>query len=139
MKKILAIFVLSVSLLVAGIVLVDIKKTVNQSNVSKKEKESKFKEVNDPIILKDNFQSGLEKWKIAINDPENRMKLDTDTISQRARVVDAPDMTEAYKGSTVRCSTFSRPIPFRNCTAIRRRISRTLVFSTDVYPARLGV
>lgn len=97
MKKILAIFVLSVSLLVAGIVLVDIKKTVNQSNVSKKEKESKFKEVNDPIILKDNFQSGLEKWKIAINDQENRMKLDTDTISQRARVVDAPDMTEAYK------------------------------------------
>ncbi|MBJ8105889.1 polysaccharide lyase [Bacillus cereus group sp. N8] len=97
MKKIIAIFVLSVSLLVAGIVLVDIKKTVTQSDVSKKEKKSMYKEVNDPIILEDNFQSGLEKWKIAINEPENRINLDTDTISQRVHIVDAPDMTRNYK------------------------------------------
>lgn len=88
MKKILAIFVLSVSLLVGGIVLIDIKKTVPQSDVSKKEKKSMFKETNDPIMLEDNFQSGLEKWKIAINDSENCTNLDTDTISQRVHVVD---------------------------------------------------
>ncbi|MFJ8531711.1 polysaccharide lyase [Bacillus sp. NPDC094106] len=97
MKKILAIFVLSVSLLVGGIVLVDIKKTMTQSDVSKKEKKSKFKEANDPIMLEDNFQSGLEKWKIAINDSENRTSLDTDTIAQRVHIVDAPDMTGDHK------------------------------------------
>lgn len=90
MKKILAICILFVSLLVVGIVFVDIKKTVKQSDVSKKEKNSTFKEINNPIILEDNFQSGLEKWKIAINDAESRMNLDTDTISRRVHIVDAP-------------------------------------------------
>ncbi|WP_217563206.1 polysaccharide lyase [Paenibacillus sp. GbtcB18] len=97
MKKILAICILFVSFLVVGIVFVDIKKTVTQSDVSKQEKNSTFKEINNPIILEDNFQSGLEKWKIAINDPESRMNLDTDTISRRVHIVDAPGMTGDYK------------------------------------------
>ncbi|WP_439873494.1 polysaccharide lyase [Bacillus mycoides] len=70
---------------------------MTQSDISKKEKKSTFKEVNNPIILEDNFQSGLEKWKIAINDPESRINLDTDTISQHVHIVDAPDMTGDYK------------------------------------------
>lgn len=61
-KKFL-LFVLSVSLLVGGIVLVDIKKTMTRSDVSKREKKSKFKEANVPIMLKDNFQSRLENFK----------------------------------------------------------------------------
>ncbi|EOP68905.1 polysaccharide lyase [Bacillus cereus] len=97
MKKILAISVLSVSLLVGGIVWVDIKKTVTQSGISKKEEKSKFKETNDSIMLEDSFQSGLEKWRIAINDSESRTNLDTDTITQRLHVVDAPDMTGDHK------------------------------------------
>ncbi|MFD3448255.1 polysaccharide lyase [Microbacteriaceae bacterium 4G12] len=97
MKKILAISVLSVSLLVGGIVLVNRKETVTQSDISKKEKKPNFKETNDSIMLEDNFQSGLEKWKIAINDSENRTNLDTDTITQRVHVVNAPDMPGDHK------------------------------------------
>ncbi|WP_264448417.1 polysaccharide lyase [Bacillus cereus] len=95
MKKILAISVLSVGLLVGGIVLVDRRETVTQSDISKKEK--KFKKINDPIMLEDSFQSGLEKWKISINDPENPNNLDTETIMQRVHVVDAPDMPGDHK------------------------------------------
>lgn len=97
MKKILAISVLFVSLLVGGIVLIDRKETVTQSDISKKEKKFKFKETNDSIMLEDNFQSGLEKWKVAINDTENRSKLDIDTITQRVQIVDAPGMTGDHK------------------------------------------
>ncbi|MEH7462238.1 polysaccharide lyase [Bacillus thuringiensis] len=97
MKKILVLFVLFVSLLVGGMVLIDRKETVTQSDISKKEKKFKFKETNDSIMLEDNFQSGLEKWKVAINDTENRSKLDTDTIMQRVQIVDAPGMTGDHK------------------------------------------
>ncbi|HDX9578072.1 TPA: polysaccharide lyase [Bacillus pseudomycoides] len=97
MKKIFAISVLFVSLLVGGIVLIDRKETATQPYISKKEEKSKFKEANDSIMLEDNFQSGLEKWKVAINDTENRSKLDTDTITQRVHIVDAPGMTGDQK------------------------------------------
>ncbi|WP_018782909.1 MULTISPECIES: polysaccharide lyase [Bacillus] len=97
MKKILAISFLFVSLLVGGIVLVNRKETVTQPYISKKEKKPKLKETNNSIMLEDIFQSGLEKWKIAINDSENRTNLDIDTITQRVHVVNAPGMTGDHK------------------------------------------
>ncbi|PFW77406.1 hypothetical protein COL27_25440 [Bacillus sp. AFS075960] len=91
MKKILSICVL----FVVSMVLTKQRETMAQSEISKNEK--KFKETNDAIMFKDSFQSGLQKWKIAINNPEDRVNLDNNTITQRVRVVDAPHMMSNHK------------------------------------------
>jgi hypothetical protein len=52
---------------------------------------SKKTEPSSPLMIQEDFKSGLEKWKLSINDTASRDKLSEDLIKERVTIVPAPD------------------------------------------------